>query len=136
MHDRQQPIWSETLTPRLVELLSYAGSANLLIFAAVVLFGAMPIALLNPYWELRVAALLVENGGYALMGVILIHMAAWLAPEDLGLSARCRQIRGLAVAVTIGYLLLIPLQPVATLTSLANQASIQAARESTVNNQS
>lgn len=95
----------------------------------------MPIALLNPYWELRVAALLVENGGYALMGVILIHMAAWLAPEDLGLSARCRQIRGLAVAVTIGYLLLIPLQPVATLTSLANQASIQASERRKIEQQ-
>jgi hypothetical protein len=111
---------------RLVELLWPAAAANLVIYVAAVLTGSLPLALLNPYWELRFIALLVDNGGFALMGFVLIHLAAWLDPANLRLELRCQQVRSLAVAVVLGFLLLIPLQSLASWNALAGQSREQA----------
>jgi hypothetical protein len=77
----------------------------------------------------------VDNGGYALMGFVLIHLAVWFDPEDRRLGLRCNQARSLAVAVTLGFLLLIPLQPWATWNSMAGQVRIQAQERRVVEQQ-
>lgn len=117
------------LTPqkqRLVELLWPAAATNMVIYVAAVLTGSLPLALLNPYWELRFIALLVDNGGFALMGFVLAYLAAWLDPANLRLELRCQRLRSLAVAVVLGFLLLVPLQPLASWNALAGQMREQA----------
>jgi hypothetical protein len=135
MDSRQEPLQQEPRTFQLVDLLGPAASANLLIYFGAVAAGALPLALLNPFWQLRFIALLVDNGGYALMGFVLIHLAVWFDPEDRRLGLRCNQARSLAVAVTLGFLLLIPLQPWATWNSMAGQVRVQAQERRVVEQQ-
>ncbi|MCX5947119.1 MAG: hypothetical protein NTY67_02670 [Cyanobacteria bacterium] len=135
MDSRQEPLQQEPRTFQLVDLLGPAASANLLIYIGAVAAGALPLALLNPFWQLRFIALLVDNGGYALMGFVLIHLAVWFDPEDRRLGLRCNQARSLAVAVTLGFLLLIPLQPWATWNSMAGEVRLQAQERRVVEQQ-
>lgn len=59
-----------------------------LTYGAVVLTDIVPLQLLDPLWQQRFCALLVDNAGFPLMGLAFLHLAAYLDPGNGRLSAR------------------------------------------------
>jgi len=93
--------------------LSRAGLGLLALFVFSVGTSFLPLRLMEPGWQLRVSSALTNNGSVALLGVLLVAVASWLAPEDDLLLRRNTLLRRLALAAVVGYLLLIPLQTLA-----------------------
>lgn len=95
---------------RVGRLLSRVAPALFLVFIAVVIASILPPRLLDPAWQLRFSASLINNGTIAVLGLVMI----WLAPLFLPASGRIRARRDFvaswALLAVIGYLLLIPLQ--------------------------
>lgn len=91
-------------------ILSRIAIALLIVFAAVVISSIMPPRILNPAWQLRFVAAFINNGTLAVLGMVLIWISCVLNPGNGRLRARRDQFASLAAAVTIGYILLIPLQ--------------------------
>lgn len=78
-------------------------------FIALVFGGMFPIRILDPVWQLRVALSLISIGPLALVALAFQHISI-----DLG-ATQARRLRHqgfmtLALAASVGYLLLIPLQ--------------------------
>lgn len=93
--------------------LSRAGLGLLALFIFSVGTSFLPLRLMEPAWQLQVSSALTNNGSVALLGMLLVALASWLAPEDDLLQRRNTLLRRLALAAVIGYLLLIPLQTMA-----------------------
>ncbi len=91
-------------------ILSRIAIALLIVFAAVVISSVLPPRILNPAWQLRFVAALINNGTLAVLGTVLVWISCVLNPGNGRLRARRDQFASLAAAVAIGYLLLIPLQ--------------------------
>jgi len=91
-------------------LLALGGTANLAIYGLTVLAGLLPFRPFEPIWQGTAVALCVNNGGFALMGLLLIQLAAYLDPDDADLQLRSLGIRHRAVAAALAFLLLIPIQ--------------------------
>lgn len=95
---------------RVGRMLSRITLPLFLVFIAAVVASILPIRLLDPTWQLRFTASLINNSSIALFAMAL----AWLAPVFHPSSGRIRARRDLlaswAMAAVIGYLLLIPLQ--------------------------
>lgn len=108
-----QPLPTPPALPpaRLVAQIAFA---LLGLFVLWVLVPLMPPQLLNPQWQHRFATLLADNSPLVILAAVLIQIAALLAPTDGWLqSLKARMARWL-VSVMIGYLLLVPLDLVAT----------------------
>lgn len=110
---------------RVGRLLSRVAPALFLVFIAVVVASVLPPRLLDPAWQLRFGASLINNGTIALLGFVLI----WLAPLFLPASGRIRARRDFvaswALLAVIGYLLLIPLQGYALWRGISLASSAQ-----------
>lgn len=85
-----------------------------LVFLGIFLVGvgvdAVPLALLDPRWQLRMSAVVNGNAGFLLTGFALLFLAAALLPEDPAINTALRQARRWAALVSLGFLLLVPLQ--------------------------
>ncbi len=110
--------------PRLSRMLGVAANALLAIFVAALLRNILPLQLLVPTWQLRFTGAMIDNAIYPLIALVLLHLAAFLDPEDRRVQARYETISRLAIPAALGFLLLIPLQASATWSGLdsANQA--------------
>lgn len=93
--------------------LARAGLGLLVVFLVTLATTLLPLRLMEPAWQLQTSANLINNGSVALLGMLLIALAAWLAPDDNRLRQRNTLVRRLALAAVVGYLLLIPLQTLA-----------------------
>ena len=91
-------------------LLALGGTANLAIYGLTVLVGLLPFRPFQPIWQGTAVALCVNNGGFALMGLLLVQLAAYLDPDAADLQLRSLRIRHRAGAAALAFLLLIPLQ--------------------------
>ncbi len=80
------------------------------IFLAAVLVSAWPPKLLDPNWQLGLIQNLINNGSLALIGALLTHLAMAFHPGSDRLRARHIAFRRWALAASLGFLLLIPLQ--------------------------
>jgi hypothetical protein len=80
------------------------------IFLATVLVSAWPPKLLDPQWQLSLIGILINNGSMALVGALLTHLAMAFNPGSDRLRARHIAFRRWALAASLGFLLLIPLQ--------------------------
>jgi len=96
--------------PGLARLLAALSIVLLVVFLAAVLTTALPPKLLDPQWQLQLAAALINNATLALVGALLLPMAAWVDPFNNRLRARSHAFRRWALAASLGFLLLIPLQ--------------------------
>lgn len=85
------------------------------VFATAVLGVAFPFLPLDPGWQLRMAGALIQAAPFPLVGLALLQLAMQLDPEDPILWRRWRRSSRLAVAAALGFLLLLPLQAVASL---------------------
>jgi hypothetical protein len=94
--------------------LAVVANMLLVIFVLVILGRVLPIRLLDPTWQLQISAVLADNAFVPILAMALVHLAAYLNPANEALSRRRDQFGRLAIAVVLGFLLLIPLQAVAT----------------------
>ena len=93
--------------------LSLSGLVLFGLYGSIVLGSLFPIQLMAPAWQLKVGSTLINASPFPLIGLGLLHLAADLKPNDKLLSRRHRFAARLAVAVSLGFLLLVPLMSVA-----------------------
>jgi hypothetical protein len=93
-----------------------AGAATVFLLgtAATLLVNLVPVQLVNSQWQLSQMANLVANGSWLLLGLVLLHLAVLLQPNQAWLTRRLATLRWLAAGAAVLYLLLAPLQLVAT----------------------
>ena len=107
--------------------LSLSGLVLFGLFGSIVLGSLFPIQLTAPGWQLRVSSTLINASPFPLIGLALLHLAADLNPDDVVLTRRHSAAAKLAVAVSLGFLLLAPLMSVALVAQQQQRASGQSA---------
>ncbi|WP_216907767.1 hypothetical protein [Synechococcus sp. CCY 0621] len=80
------------------------------VYLISVLAFILPPRLLDPLWQLSSIKLAVEGAPIPLLGLALLHLAAFLCPGDFRLQRRRQALTRLAILPALGFLLLIPLQ--------------------------
>ncbi len=97
------------------------------VYGAAVLASILPPRLLDPLWQLSSTRITVEAAPIPLLGLALLHLAAYLSPANLPLQRRRESLARLAVPVSLAFLLIVPLQGQAVWRSyqLANAVSDQ-----------
>ena len=70
----------------------------------------LPVQLLVPAWQLKLVAVLVNNVGFALTAVFVMALAMDIAPTQRSIAQGWQRIQAWAPAVSLLFLLLIPLQ--------------------------
>jgi hypothetical protein len=103
------PVSIEGLGADLPRMLRWAGLTLLALFALGVVSSLLPPALLSPSWQLQQIQTLLQQGPMALIGLSLLAIGRHLSDEELSERRGARAPR-LALAVALGYGLLIPLQ--------------------------
>ena len=103
------PFFDERLI-QLVSRLNVIGLVLMLAYLLLVLASAFPLRLLNPAWQVQFTGAIVDNAAIPLLGLTLLHLAAFFDPEDEWLQARLGWLARLAVLASLGFLLLIPLR--------------------------
>jgi hypothetical protein len=79
------------------------------IFLSSVLFRSLPPRLIDPLWQISFISTLVDMGGYALLGVVVLSVAVLLAPGEWPLRRELVRVRRLSRFAALGFLLLVPL---------------------------
>ena len=94
----------------LADRLGFFALALLVLYIAAAVAALLPPALFNTQWQLRAIRTVVDSAFLPLLGLGLLHLAAYLDPQNLALQNRRRLMARLAVPAVLGFLLLIPLQ--------------------------
>ncbi len=120
----------EDLGPKLLPTRSLGVVALVLfvLFAAVPAGALWPFQPLDPLWQLRISAALINAALCPLLGLVLLRLATFLDPQDLLLARRHRICSRLAVAAALGFLLMVPLHINAGLRQNSTLTTVQAAR--------
>ena len=79
------------------------------IFLVSVILRLLPPRLLDPLWQVSLTTALLDMGGYALLGVVVLTIAHLLEPDDGPLLRLLRRVTRLSRFAALGYLLLVPL---------------------------
>lgn len=98
------------------------------LYVVVVLAAFLPPRLMDPGWQLRFTNALINNGFLALLGLALVHLAAYLNPSNPHLLRRRNDFAAMAMVAVLGFLFLIPLQGYAVwrgISTANNQQSSQ-----------
>jgi len=106
-----------------------AGIATLAIYVIAVGASLYPVSLLQSEWQVRFATSLINNSGFAIVGLCLVHLAAVFASEYPSLQRRRDRLAQWAVLAAYGFLLLIPLQLHAVWQDRAIQLATQTAQQ-------
>jgi hypothetical protein len=107
--------------------LSMAGLVLAGLYITILAGSFFPIQLLNPAWQLKIGSALINASPFPLVGLALLHLAHIVDPDDPLLAARQRLGARLAVAVSLGFLLLVPLLSLATVADQQQRQDAQAA---------
>jgi len=99
--------------------------ALFVLYVANVLARIIPFRVALASWKLEFSASLIDAAPIALLGLILVHLAAYIDPGSPFLRQRKQQCSRMATAAVLGFLLLIPLNVYAVWTGVGN---LQAAR--------
>lgn len=86
------------------------GLVLLLVYVVTVLTAALPLAILLPEWQLRLAGSLRGGASFPLEGTALILIANRIDPNSSAIAKNLDRLRNLAVIAALGFLLLIPMQ--------------------------
>jgi hypothetical protein len=119
----------------LARLLAALSVVLLGVFLAAVLTTALPPKLLDPQWQLGLTEVLINNASLALIGALLLPLARWFDPDHKRLRSRWKGFRRCAMAASLGFLLLVPLQGYAswkfysTVTASQQQQTSQASQK-------
>jgi uncharacterized membrane protein len=114
--------------PSVAALLTAAALGFFVIYVTTVLSDVVPVQPLEPQWQRLFVGSLLNNVGFPLIGLVLIHLARYLLPEQPVLARLTRNVQNLAVVAALLMVLLIPLHAAATLNMLEGQAAAQAAQ--------
>ncbi|KEF41204.1 MAG: hypothetical protein ER33_12625 [Cyanobium sp. CACIAM 14] len=120
---------TDWLTPSQIGI---AGVCLLVLYVLQGLSAFLPTRLLEPGWQLGVSNALINNGFLALLGLALVHLAAYLAPGNPRLARRRDDFASWALIAVLGFLLLIPLQGYALWRGISNVNAQQQNRLGTV----
>ncbi len=98
----------------LADRLSVIAIALFVIYGVRVAASAIPFRPLNNLWQLSVSSALIEAAAIPLVGLGLLHLAAYLNPDDPALARRREALARWAILAVLGFLLLIPVQAYAS----------------------
>ncbi len=112
----------------LADRLAFMAIALFGIYAITLLAGVLPVRLLDTAWQLRFVAACIDTATIPLLGLGLLHLAAYLDPGNPVLQKRRAGLARLAVLAAFGFLLIVPLQAFAGWKNLA-VAQANAARQ-------
>ncbi|MEB3256277.1 MAG: hypothetical protein VKJ05_07810 [Synechococcaceae cyanobacterium] len=124
MFQSPQP-WLRPRSAASNRLLALLSTVLLVGFASTVVPNLLPARLLDPAWQWRLSGSLINNAPVAVVGLGLLHLAAWLNPKDEQLRRRIHSLRRWAAAAALGFLLLVPIQAVAVARGLGNVSLYQ-----------
>lgn len=126
-----QETWREP--PRmLAPALSALALALFLLFGIGLVSQLLPLRLLAPAWQLRFANALIERAPLALIGLGLLQLAPHLDPSARHLQARWQRLGRLGVIAALGFLLLLPVQVMATARSMHGMNGAQRSQQQRV----
>ena len=97
--------------PPLARILACASTSLFAVFLTTLLAATLPPKLLSPSWQIRFSESVINNGTIALVGYLVLALAAWIDPASLKLRARLKFIGRMAMVAALGFLLLVPLYP-------------------------
>ena len=109
-------------------LLAVAARSLVFVFVVTVAVRLFPVQALDPAWQMTICSALLNQAALPLLALVLLHAASALHPADGRLASARRRWRGLAVAATLGFALLLPLQGFATWRGLSQGLQQDAAR--------
>lgn len=92
------------------DFLSLIALALFVTYGVTVLNTILPLALLQPTWLVTFISALLEGAPLALLGLGLVHLVAYLEPDDGRIQERRDAIARWAVMAVAGFVLLLPLQ--------------------------
>ena len=124
--------FSDTEARRELSLVfQYIGYGLFGLFVAFLLKLLLPVALLQPAWQLKLASALRTTALFPLLGAVLLLLAQLLRSQSTRLADQVQWMRRLAFFAAIGFLLLIPLQTHAGLKLLGdgNSEELRAMRQ-------
>jgi hypothetical protein len=104
------------------------GVVLLLSYPITVFSSIIPPQPLDPAWQLNLITNLVDNGGIPLIGLLCIQAAAQFSPGSSPRQGIHATLANLSLGAIAGFLLLVPLQLVASLTLFENLKSDQVSR--------
>ncbi|MCX5949592.1 MAG: HpsJ family protein [Cyanobacteria bacterium] len=108
--------------------LSVVALVLFVLFGSLVTPALFPLQLLDPAWQLRFAGTLINSAPFPLLGLALLQIAVELGAHNPQLKSRQKFCSQLAVAVALGFLLLLPLQTIAGLQTSRTLNTAQASR--------
>lgn len=79
------------------------------VFLVSVVLRVLPPRLLDPLWQVSLTTALLDMGGYALLGVVVLIVAQLLLPDDQRLVRQLERVTRLCGIAGLGFLLLVPL---------------------------
>lgn len=97
-------------TAIVADRLALVALALFAVYLVAVLASILPPRLLDPLWQLSSTRVTVEAAPIPLLGLALLHLAAYLCPANLPLQRRRDAMARLAVPVSLAFLLIVPLQ--------------------------
>jgi hypothetical protein len=106
-------------TAILADRLSAFSMALFVIYAARVATTAFPFKPLDTLWQLNVSSALIEAAAIPLVGLGLLHLAAYLDPANAALAKRRDGLARWAILAVLGFGLLLPLQAMASWNTVA-----------------
>lgn len=90
--------------------LSLIGFCLLLVYCVFVLRSALPLQILNIVWQIQLSTSVVEFAPIAVLGVVLVSLASFFDQGNEDLGGAQRSVARLALIVSLGFFLLIPLR--------------------------
>ncbi|MCX5948114.1 MAG: hypothetical protein NTY67_08040 [Cyanobacteria bacterium] len=112
-------------------MLQQIGFGLIGLFFAFLLKLLLPVALLQPAWQLQLANALRTTAIFPLLGGVLLLLAQLLRSQSRSLAGQVLWVRRLAFLAALGFLLLIPLQTSAGIKLLGagNSGELRALRQ-------
>jgi hypothetical protein len=103
----------------LADRLAFMAIALFVIYLITLLASILPIRLLDTAWQLRFISACLDSATIPLVALGLLHLAAYLDPENPTLQKRRDGLARLAILAVAGFLLIVPLQAYAGWQSVA-----------------
>jgi len=119
--------FSEFDSAILADRLAFMAIALFVIYLITLLASILPVRLLDTAWQLRFITASLDSATGPLVALGLLHLAAYLDPDNPTLQRRRSGLARLAILAVIGFLLIVPLQAYAGWQSVAT-ARANAAR--------
>ncbi len=103
----------------LADRLSVFALALFVIYGVRVAATAFPLRPLDTLWQLTISSTLINTAAIPLLGLGLLHLAAYLDPGNPALARRRESLARWAILAVLGFLLLLPLQAYASWSTVA-----------------